>query len=407
MLNGVEWGEYRLGDLFDINNTLSFNTDKLVDGDEYDYVTRTSTNQGILKSTGFVNKENINEAGVWSLGLLQMDFFYRKKKWYAGQFVRKIVPKIELAPSVIPFFTAVLNHQKPILLSVLVRNVDDIFKNLKVKLPVKEGKLDFDFMESFIAELEAERIGELSDYLKISGFNNYELSPQELKALESIKTISWDEYRIGDLFDKLKTKKLPYKAKKLPTYPTGKNILPCLTSSFQNQGLNYYAPIDGATVLKNVITIPQNSDVYRAYYQSKEFTVLSDAYAIDWIYDDCKLTRNQYLFMVMCINKVTDLPIYSYKNKLGGWNVVKDKYISLPKANVKIDLDFMNHFISAIIKLAIKEVVLYTDEKIKVTKQLTAARKDTKAGILNQLFTYEEVIEHDTLMVAEESLYNK
>ena len=37
MLNGVEWGEYRLGDLFDINNTLSFNTDKLVDGDEYDY----------------------------------------------------------------------------------------------------------------------------------------------------------------------------------------------------------------------------------------------------------------------------------------------------------------------------------------------------------------------------------
>lgn len=68
---------------------------------------------------------------------------------------------------------------------------------------------------------------------------------------------------------------------------------------------------------------------------------------------------------------------------------------------------FMSHFISAIIKLAIKEVVIYTDEKIKVTKQLTAARKDTKAGILNQLFTYEEVIEYDTLMVAEESLYNK
>lgn len=60
-----------------------------------------------------------------------------------------------------------------------------------------------------------------------------------------------------------------------------------------------------------------------------------------------------------------------------------------------------------IIKLAIKEVVIYTNEKIKVTKQVTAARKDTKAGILNQPFTYEEVIEHDTLMVAEESLYNK
>ena len=46
-----------MGDLFDIENTLSFNTDKLVEGNEYDYVTRTSLNQGILKSTGFVNQE--------------------------------------------------------------------------------------------------------------------------------------------------------------------------------------------------------------------------------------------------------------------------------------------------------------------------------------------------------------
>lgn len=396
-----------MGELFDISNTSSFNADKLVDGDDYDYVTRTSNNQGVLRTTGFINKDNINEAGVWSLGLLRMDFFYRKKRWYAGQFVRKIVPKIELTPKVVPFFTAVLNRQKPILLSVLVRHIDDTFRNLNIKLPVKDGKIDFDFMESFIAELEAERVAELSAYLKISGLNNYELSQQEIKALEKLKTISWNKYKIGKLFDKIKTKKLPYKAKKLPTSPSGKNILPCLTSSFKNQGLNYYAPIDGATILKNVITIPQNSDVYRAYYQSKDFTVLSDAYAIDWIYDDCKLTRNQYLFMVMCINKVTNLSIYSYKNKLGGWNVVKDKYILLPKTNGKIDLDFMNDFISAIIKLAIQDVVIYTDEKVELTKQVIDSRKDTNADILNQPLIYKDELEHDTLMVAEESVHNK
>jgi len=396
-----------VGELFDISNTSSFNADKLVDGDDYDYVTRTSNNQGVLRTTGFINKDNINEAGVWSLGLLRMDFFYRKKRWYAGQFVRKIVPKIELTPKVVPFFTAVLNRQKPILLSVLVRHIDDTFRNLNIKLPVKDGKIDFDFMESFIAELEAERVAELSAYLKISGLDNYELSQQEIKALEKLKTISWNKYKIGKLFDKIKTKKLPYKAKKLPTSPSGKNILPCLTSSFKNQGLNYYAPIDGATILKNVITIPQNSDVYRAYYQSKDFTVLSDAYAIDWIYDDCKLTRNQYLFMVMCINKVTNLSIYSYKNKLGGWNVVKDKYILLPKTNGKIDLDFMNDFISAIIKLAIQDVVIYTDEKVELTKQVIDSRKDTNADILNQPLIYKDELEHDTLMVAEESVHNK
>ena len=276
MLQEVKWGEYRLGDLFDICNTLSFNTDVLVEGSEYDYVTRTSFNQGVLRTTGFVNESNINYAGTWSLGLLQMDFFYRSKSWYAGQFVRKIVPKIAIPQGAVMFFTTLLNKQKKNLLSVLVRHVDETFKETIVKLPTQNNKIDFDFMESFIAELEAQRIAELEAYLKVSGFDNYELSAQEIEALENIKTISWSEYRIGELFDKIKTKKLSYKAKELPTAPTGENILPCLTSSFQNQGLNYYALKDGATVLKNVITIPQNSDVYRAYYQSNEFTVLSD-----------------------------------------------------------------------------------------------------------------------------------
>ena len=68
-----------MGDLFEIQNTLSFNKDQLSFGTDYDYVTRTSQNQGILQTTGFVNQENINLAGTWSLGLLQMDFFYREK----------------------------------------------------------------------------------------------------------------------------------------------------------------------------------------------------------------------------------------------------------------------------------------------------------------------------------------
>lgn len=132
--------------------------------------------------------------------------------------------------------------------------------------------------------------------------------------------------------------------------------------------MNYYIPKDGATVLKNVISIPSNSDVYRAYYQSREFTVLSDAYAIHWTRDKREITAKQYLFMAMCINKVTDLPIYSYKNKLGGWNVVKHKQIKLPTKDGQIDFDFMDRFISAIRKLAIKDVVLFSETKIKCYK---------------------------------------
>ncbi|MDB8661195.1 restriction endonuclease subunit S [Streptococcus anginosus] len=358
----VEWGEYRVGDLFDIVNTLSFNKERLTAGDEYDYVTRTSLNQGILQCTGFVNESNLNEANVWSLGLLQMDFFYRKRKWYAGQFVRKIIPKFDTTVNSAKFFSVMLNKLKPILLQVLVRNVDETFRSQSLYLPTKNNQIDFEFMESFIAELSA--------YLKVSGLDNYKLSIEELNALQAYNTMQWREYRIGSLFSRVSTKKLHYKAKDLPTEAIDGYDLPCLTSSFRNQGLNYFVPREGATILKDVISIPSNSDVYRAYFQSREFTVLSDAYAIKWTDEEQKLSNYQYLFMVRAINKVTDLPIYSYKMKLGGWNVVKDKTILLPVVDDEIDFDFMNDYTRAISKLAIKDVVKYTDKRIEATKEV-------------------------------------
>ena len=239
-----------------------------------------------------------------------------------------------------------------------------IYKDMEIQLPTKNGKLDFEFMESFMAELESERIAELEAYLLATGLKDYILTTEEQKALRDFGNIEWGEFRLGVLFEKINTKKLSFKADELPKQIIDKYTLPCLTSSFKNQGLNYFAPKDGATILKNVISIPSNSDIYRAYFQSNEFTVLSDAYAIHWIYDGIKLLPNQYLFAVQCINRVTDLPIYSYKNKLGGWEVVKNKYIQLPIKNNKPDFEIMDTLISAIKKLVIKDVVLYADRKI-------------------------------------------
>ena len=69
------------------------------------------------------------------------------------------------------------------------------------------------------------------------------------------------------------------------------------------------------------------------------------------------------MFAVQCINKVTDLSIYSYKNKLGGWNVVKNKFIQLPEKDNQPNYELMETLISAIQKLVIKDVVLYVNNK--------------------------------------------
>jgi SOS-response transcriptional repressor LexA len=244
--------------------------------------------------------------------------------------------------------------------------------NFIISLPQTiDKKINFAFMENFVRELEESRLHGLETYLFVTGLNNYELTDNDVNALKHFKKLHWQEFRIEDLFERAKTAKLKYSAKALPKQPTDKNTLPCLTSSFMNQGLNYYAPREGATILNNVISIPSNSDVYRAYYQSDDFTVLSDAYAIRWKNKSVSILPNQYLFMVACINKVTNLPIYSYKNKLGGWNVVKNKHIVLPvDEDNQPDLVAMEKLITAMQKVAIADVARFTAQRLDATRQV-------------------------------------
>ena len=168
----------------------------------------------------------------------------------------------------------------------------------------------------------------------------------------------WGEARIGDLFDKVHTAKLPYKARHLPTERTKECKLPALTSSFVNQGLSRFVPTVGATILSRVITIPSNSDVYRSYFHPHEFTVLSDAYAIRWNGPD-EISDRAYVFLTMCINKVTDLPRYSYKQKLGGWNVVRDKCIAVPICGDSLDFSLMESIVAELEARHVAELEAY------------------------------------------------
>lgn len=393
-LNEVKWGEFKIGDLFEIQNTLSFNANKLVEGNEYDYVTRTSFNQGILQTTGFVNKDNINPSGTWSLGLLQMDFFYRRKPWYAGQFVRKIVPKFDLPENVILFFTTLLNMQKKVLLSVLVRNVDEKFRNIIVSLPITpENKIDFDFMEAFIRELEEERIRELTAYLKVSGFDNYKLSKCESEALAHFNELKWKEFRIGDLYNKIELHNLNFDKKKdTSSEKSEKYTLPIVNAKHGENGIMFYGDKNIFDSEEMTIDIVQNGAVATGdvYPQPQRTGVLWDAYLIKSIKH--KDSRESLFYFTATIQKsIKQKFCYEFK---ATWERVKEEMIFLPiTSDDSPDYAFMETFISAVQKLVIKDVVLYADKKIAATKQ--AVHKNPSDYKTSEGFGTLEVAEHN------------
>ena len=233
------------------------------------------------------------------------------------------------------------------------------------------SKIDFEFMESFIEDLENERINELNNYLQINWFKNYNLTSEEEKVLEDFENgkFEWGEFKIWELFEKLKVKSLKYKTSELPSEAINEFILPALTAWIQNQWLNNFVPKENATILKNVISISANwANTGATFYQNKEFTVLQDAYAINWKYSDYKLKDNNYLFLAWAISK-TIFGNYEWTNK-AGWERIKTDKISLPTNKNKPNYEIMEIFISAVQKLVIKDVVVYAERKIEGTRKV-------------------------------------
>lgn len=342
-MSNVEWGEFPLGELFDIQKTESFNTDSLVEGSEYDYVTRTSVNQGVSQVTGFINQENINEAGTWSLGLLQMDFFYRRRPWYAGQFVRKIIPKIEINENSAPFFTAILNKQKPFFLSVLVRDIDKTFCNTSVMLPVKEdGSIDFSFMESVIIKLQEERISQISDLLKAKGLDQFELSAAESAAIENYRNLNWQSNNIKQLFGNSTRGKRLKSADRIP------GLLPFVTAGEDSEGISAYISNSVEVFDKNTITIDMfGSAKYRCYKYGAD-----DHIAV--VHTE-NVPMNAVIFLTAAIHKAAHTGQFDYGHNF----YAKDAdslNIIIPEKDGKPDYDLMATIISAVTKIVIRGV---------------------------------------------------
>lgn len=174
--NNSDWKKFKAGQLFTIEKVSGINKDSLTEpsGDTvYDYVTRTSENRGILQQTGVAKPKKkgkavkINKKGMFSLGLLQMTFFYRERDWYAGQFVRKIVPTFKINSDIGLFFEVLLNKQCQLLGSEIVSDVDDAFMQLELLLPINsDGSIDFTKIQSISHGLLNDVKGYVIDNLK-------------------------------------------------------------------------------------------------------------------------------------------------------------------------------------------------------------------------------------------------
>lgn len=229
-------------------------------------------------------------------------------------------------------------------------------KDMTIKLPTKNNQIDFNFMESFVSELKAQRVAELEAYLKITGLNDYELTEEENLCLKEFKNLDWGIFNLEDLFGK------STRGKRLKSLDRIPGALPFVTAGEADEGISSYVGNDIDVFSYNTTTIDMfGSAKYRNY-----------KYGAD---DHIAVVHTEFLHKYASIFITSSIHKSSHN---GQFNYSKNFYakdadalnIMLPIKNNNPDYNFMKTFISAVQKIVIKDVVNYTDRKMQETKDI-------------------------------------
>lgn len=363
---------------------------ELVENCGHPYVVRTSSGNG---QKGFIDEDEIylNDGNTISFGQDTATMYYQEVPYFTGDKIKILKSKLSrFGKTNAQFFLATMrNSFQNFTWGSSSFNVS-IIANQKIQLPLKENALDFsnpcdniknidfDFMESFIRELEEERIRELNAYLLATGLKDYALSAEEEKALEAFKTVQWGEFELPEIFDIKNTHNILSSEIVAESGTT-----PYLCASAENNGVSSYISYKNE-LLENGNCIFIGGKTFVVSYQKDNF-YSNDSHNLALYLKEQNVTKSNQLYLATCIRKGLSHK-YSWGDSISGSKIKSDKFL-LPTKNNKPDYATMETFIKAVEKLVIKDVVLYADNKIAATKNVVKKDFEYKinedAGLLN------------------------
>lgn len=194
---GGEWREVELGEVFNIYSPKKrFNANNITFGGQYPYVARGDKNNGIR---GYIDEDiqYLSPANSISFGQDTATMFYQKDAYFTGDKIKVF----EMNDERFNYRTA------QFIISAMKKSFsnfswgsssfnESILKQTKSQFPYLNNNLAFQYMESYIKTLEAERIETLEAYLKVTGLKDYHLTEKDEKILDTFTKLSDTESRV-------------------------------------------------------------------------------------------------------------------------------------------------------------------------------------------------------------------
>lgn len=349
--------------LFEIVGTKSLDSNAITFVEKgVNFVGRTFSNNGVQ---GKIDRRNFEPNEPYTITATVIGNYkyvkYQEEEYYCSQNINKLTPK-----SIIEVWNKRIAYYFVTLIQKFVSLYDgqqggyklDDIKNYEIELPIKNEKIDFDFMESFVAELEAQRVAELEAYLNITGLKNYKLTEMEKNALIVFDndSIEWQEFNLKKLFGKSS------RGKRLKSFDRIFGTLPFVTAGEVNEGISAFIGNKVEVFNANTVTIDMfGSAKYRNYEYGADDHIS--------VVHTENLDKCATIFITSAIHKASHNGQFNYGKNFYAKDA-DELYIKLPTINNKPNYNYMSNLISAIQKIVIGNVIEYTNLKVKTTKKI-------------------------------------
>ena len=354
-LTDVKWKEFRIGDLFEIENTKPYhkNNLKLASQKGIQYITRTSFNNGVEN----IVEEDIaftkNKKNSITLGAENADFFYHEQEYICGNKMYSIHNEY------------INKYSGKFLVSVFRKSIKNCgfgygqgltgtrFKKRKIMLPIDEKENpNWKFMEDYIKQETKIKAQKIISYYE-NKLNDI-LSDFDLEKFKTVKykNKKWSIFSIGNLFD-IKI------GKTIDGNKIQDNLgnTPYVTRKTTDNGLeNFIDGYDEIYLSKEVPVITIGNETAKPFVQTKPFYTGTKVNILK-----PKENINVNILKFICNALENSCDRYSYSFTINSTRLKKEKII-LPVKNddeTQIDWEYMSNFIADIEKEKIEAILRY------------------------------------------------
>lgn len=341
-LTDVEWGEFKVKDIFEVTNSKPYHKNNLkITKKGIPYITRTSFNNGLEEIVENINVHK-NPKNTISLGAENADFFYQSVEYITGNKMY-IIQNDNISKNVGIFLVqSFRNSIKDCGFGYGKGLTGTRFKERIVMLPMdSQGQPNWQFMEDYIKQEQKQQAQKIIDY--------YERKLVEQAGdVVGLDKVEWKTFRFTEVFQEIQ------RGKRLTKANQTDGPKPYISSTSENNGVDAFIGNEtGVRKFEDVLTLANSGSVGSTFYQQFEFVASDHVTALKSENAD----KYAYLFLSTVVKRLEEK--YSFNREINDTRIKREKVILPADKEGNPNFQYMSDFVKKLELDKAQEVLEY------------------------------------------------